>query len=292
MAWVFKTRKVKGKTAEAYLTAIRSWLLDNGINWDRKNMPVLQRQLKGFRFLRGDKQDQRCPIGFGNGKLEKFLGAIKKKSIFNRTKRCTFLLMYFGCLRPSEATKSGDSVEKLLRVLRVSNIKWLDGFEATKDIFIHLHSAKNDRLGNYILDIPVMCSCPKLCLVCELRELIIKRANKEGELKGSDYLLVTDSGRPIHYNHVLKWTRCLVKKFKWNTKKYKPYSFRIGRACDLYVGGFSELNIMDFGRWKSASFMRYIRPTASDMLWILKEDKDRFKRLFNVNKKHSALYML
>ena len=200
--------------------------------------------------------------------------------------------MYFGCLRPSEASKKGNSPEKLLRVLRVSNIKWLGDFNTTKEIMIHLHSAKNDRLGNYILDLPVLCSCPMLCLVCELRELLILKANKYGKVEGSDYLLSTDAGHPIRYETVLKWTSGLVKKFRWDPKKYKPYSFRIGRACDLYRAGFSELNIMDFGRWKSNSFMRYVRPSAQDMLWILKEDKHKLKKLFNVNKKYSSLYSL
>jgi len=44
-----------------------------------------------------------------------------------------------------------------------------------------------------------------------------------------------------------------------NPHDYNTHSFRIGSATHLSMDGFTEEDIITKGRWKSASFQRYIR---------------------------------
>jgi hypothetical protein len=43
-----------------------------------------------------------------------------------------------------------------------------------------------------------------------------------------------------------------------NPHDYNTHSFRIGSATHLSMNGFTEEDIKTKGRWKSASFQRYI----------------------------------
>lgn len=44
---------------------------------------------------------------------------------------------------------------------------------------------------------------------------------------------------------------------------YKSHSFRIGMATELANQGFSNEQIQELGRWRSNSFLTYIRPHNS-----------------------------
>ena len=50
---------------------------------------------------------------------------------------------------------------------------------------------------------------------------------------------------------------------------FGTHSFRIGRATDLALQGYSDQQIQTFGRWKSLAFQKYIRMYTSNQLALI-----------------------
>jgi len=64
------------------------------------------------------------------------------------------------------------------------------------------------------------------------------------------------------------FTQCLSQALSFSgldTELYKSHSFRIGAASWAAAKGMSDAQIRTFGRWKSTTFLRYIRtPTLAN----------------------------
>ena len=50
-----------------------------------------------------------------------------------------------------------------------------------------------------------------------------------------------------------------------NPKNFNTHSFRIGRATDLALQGFSTHQISTLGRWRSNAFQKYIKPVSVNL---------------------------
>ena len=239
-------------------------------------MPVLKQQLKGYQFCRNNKPDKRVAISIWNGKLIKLLNSISSTSYIGRLQRLTFLLQHKALLRTAETGLSGNSEIAWERALRVSNFIWYPCFKHATDVVVTKTTSKTNRLGKYKQEIPVCCECPAPCLVHTLKDWLcsLATANK-GILKANSFVLIYENGRLISDANIRKWMKEQCKVLKWKTEQHKPYSLRIGRAEDLFHIGVPNITIRDLGCWRTDSYMRYIRPTAQDNLFLLKKKQKK-----------------
>ena len=72
VAYVYNNKSVKDGTLAGYLTALRSFLIDNGIPFSRFDMAVLKRELIGYAYLRGNKPDIRVLLEFSMVNLSNY----------------------------------------------------------------------------------------------------------------------------------------------------------------------------------------------------------------------------
>ena len=276
VAYVYREKSVKDGTVIGYLAALRSFLIDEGIPFDRTDMPVLRRQLRGYAFKRGNKPDKRVSISVWNGKLPVLLDSVKGNNYLAKLKRIVFLLQHKGLLRTAETGLGKNSPESWDRVLRVSNFIWYPSFSNAEDVIICKKSSKTDRLGRKNQKIPVSCECPGPCLVHKLKEWFCLLAQRNsGILLRDSYVLVFENNRVVSASIIRKWIAAQCDILNWDKKVHKPYSLRIGRAEDLFHIGLPAITIRDLGCWRSDCFMKYIRPTATDNLLTLKSLKGK-----------------
>ena len=269
VAYVYNHKVVKDNTVAGYLTAFRSFLIDNGIPFTRFDMPVLKRELIGYAFSRGSKPDTREPIGVFNGKLMELLNSVDPSTYMGRLKRLCFLMQHKPLLRTEE---TGLAHKHYDRILKVQNFKWYPSFEEATDVIVSKTSSKTDRLGRRQQNVPVTCECPGPCLVCTLKEWLVSLAVRAGGYLAPDaVVLQKEDGSPVTAANIRHWFGEQCEVLNWDRKTHKPYSLKIGRAGDLYILGLPCLTIMDIGCWRSPCFMRYIRPHERDNLFLLKK---------------------
>ena len=147
VAYVYRNKTVKDGTVIGYLSALRSFLIGKGIPFDRCDMPVLRRQLRGYAFKRGNKPDKRVSISVWNNKLPILLNSIKGNNYMAKLKHIVFLLQHKALLRTAETCLGSNSAEHWDRVLRVSNFIWYPSFSNAQDVIVCKKSSKTDRLG-------------------------------------------------------------------------------------------------------------------------------------------------
>ena len=152
VGYVYKNKNVKDGTVTGYLSAFRSFLIDNGISFSRFDMPVLKRELIGYAFSRGNKPDTRV----FNGKLITLLNSNDSNIYKGKLKRITFLLQHESLLRTEEAGLDSTNYDS---ILKISNFTWYPSFAEPVDVVVKKVSSKTDRLGRRIQHVPVTCEC-------------------------------------------------------------------------------------------------------------------------------------
>lgn len=78
-----------------------------------------------------------------------------------------------------------------------------------------------------------------------------------GKLHGP--LFCYKDGQPISRKEFCLILEAALKFAKYDIKKYKPHSFRIGATPTAHLFGYMDSQIQNMGRWSSDSYRRYIR---------------------------------
>ena len=125
-----------------------------------------------------------------------------------------------------------------------------------------------------------------MSLVHELKAWLIFQAKRnKGILPPEFNILQKEDKSLVTASTIRKWLAEQCDKLKWDKNIHKPYSLKIGRAEDLYYLGLPQLAIMDIGCWRTPCFMRYIRPSERDNLFLLKKKTNRCS-LTNLSKQN------
>ena len=77
-------------------------------------------------------------------------------------------------------------------------------------------------------------------------------------LSHSPFAFIWSNGTVVNKKVFISNFRALLKAKHYNAKQFAGHSFRRGGCQDLAREGASYADIMVAGRWKSASFMRYL----------------------------------
>ena len=71
-------------------------------------------------------------------------------------------------------------------------------------------------------------------------------------------------GTPVTGDHITFWIKRCVVRFGHNPDHYASHSLRIGCATALADAGKDDSFIRQHGRWKSDTFIIYMRRSADD----------------------------
>jgi site-specific recombinase XerD len=157
--------------------------------------------------------------------------------------RALFILMYEAALRISEVTFSKYNDH---------NIQ-VDQVKASKhSIVITFISYKHSPASPYKVLIPSNTS--KSCPVKLYHKYLSVRKPGPGPV------FLQANGKPLTSAFVTRSLKSFLRVLNLNTDCYNTHSFRIGKATDLALSGYSDSNIALIGRWKSDAFKKYLKP--------------------------------
>ena len=92
-----------------------------------------------------------------------------------------------------------------------------------------------------------------ICPVKALLDYLRLRGPKEGPL------FMWKDGSPLHKPQFSKAVRAALTQAKLPADKFGGHSFRIGAATTAAAAGLEDSTIQTLGRWKSSSYLLYIR---------------------------------
>ena len=165
---------------------------------------------------------------------------------------------FFAFLRISELTypKTGFSPSSCLTS---SDLTW-----SSDRVSLFLKQSKADRKREGVSIMVGRSPTP----VCAHKALLLYLAHRERVAPSLDpatsALFVTPNGVPVSHKSFVTRLNSLAGQVGV-TGNVTSHSLRIGAASSAWRSGFTDTQIMKLGRWKSDSFMRYIREDEDTM---------------------------
>ena len=140
----------------------------------------------------------------------------------------------------------------LLRVSEIAQVKRSDiTIENTgkgRGIILAIRRSKTDQAGQGVAR-ALLETKTDVCPVAIMEDFLLKRKNKGDQpILGNDLRIRLESG-----------LKSAASANGVSPDVIGAHSLRAGGATSLYIQGVAVLLIQRFGRWKSASFLRYLR---------------------------------
>ena len=157
--------------------------------------------------------------------------------------KAMFLIAFYGLFRVGEITIQRNGEIALL----------LDQLQLFQDRFILTISKFKNNKSNKPFDIVIHKQMGDYCPLSTLLEYLVVRGCSKGPL------FQFGDGKPVSRNFFSQRLKDCISFCGFDPKRFKSHSFRIGSASFLASIGKSDLQIKLLGRWKSDSFLRYIR---------------------------------
>lgn len=268
---------ISSQEALKVISAIRSYHLDNGIEYDliKKNHPGIGRLIKEFEIARPPKEIKTRPLP------RELLKRIHKKVNWDNieeVKEYALLVnAYEGGMRVSEymGDNEGNATEKT-----IFNENMIHGggnyVDEIKIATIKFRKTKTDRIGGKE-KVAMKCMCNGYnsapCAIHSGLKWIQMRKEqypKKCRRKSAPYFCRKD-GKALSYNEVnsivKKWCKKIGLK---NWKQYATHSLRAGKTIDLVMSGLSYLFIKKWGRWKSMCYEdHYAKLEVEDVAHVI-----------------------
>ena len=140
--------------------------------------------------------------------------------------RASFFLCFYSCLRFREAVHS-TSAAHTLTVSRVT--KQNSGFTITLQSYKHSRASR-DPIPKLVLETVQGPHCP----VAALNKYLVCRPAREGPL------FLNEQGSPVNRNSLVNVLRHCLSLCGLPVTRYNTHSFRIGRATQLAIEGYSD----------------------------------------------------
>jgi len=166
--------------------------------------------------------------------------------------RATFSLAFFAFLRISELLGGGSCAR---RGLQMSDVQLGVG------LTVFISGSKTDQRGKgTTLYTPPATAYPLVCPVQAMHRFLAMRSSQATQL------FVHQDGSPLTRRQFQAVLTKAAAALGWDTNRYTSHSFRIGAATTAAANGMSEDFIKTRGRWASAAFRTYIRPSSAACL--------------------------
>ena len=201
----------------------------------------VQQALKGYKKNHFHK-DRRLPITpLILEKICSVASAICFSSFESILFRAVFSLAFFAALRVSE-----------LNVIQVSDV-----FLSATTVKIFIRRSKTDQYGKGVWIELFPCANQAICPVGLLQNYSQVRP------PGGHNFFLHESGAPLtKYQFLCVFKKCL-KALNLQDSHLTSHSFRIGAATEAARLGLDTEFIKKVGRWRSNSYLLYVRPNHS-----------------------------
>jgi integrase len=236
-------------TIFGYITALRSWHIDNGSIIDTSKMFTLQRVLKGIAKAKGPRSVQRkLPV------TTKLLELIKSVLDFNLHDHRLFwticTIATYGLLRLSEVVPNN---HKEKAPIRFSDI----AVDLNKCFSISIRFSKTDQIGQG-QRIWLAANGSATCPYDALFQLYLKHSAYP--ITMNDSLFINHLGVVPTRKWVIASLKIAIAKLGFNEAQFSGHSFRRGGTTSLAAAGVPDHLIKHMGRWRSATYQVYVDP--------------------------------
>ena len=238
------SQHLKHTTIVSHLSAIAHYHKMQQLQDPTTAYPTIK-LLAGVRNSQSSPPDQRLPITRSVLlALVTVLPACTTSNYEARLYKSMYTLMYYACLRASEALHT----ETPQHNLTISNLTL---FPAADHFNITFNSFKHSLNNNPI--ITVSSTHAPDCPVQALQDYLPLRGSLPGPL-------FIKNSQPILRNSFTSTLKACLKYINLPNTNYNIHSFRIGRTTDMAQQNISHGAIQQIGRWKSNAFLKYVRP--------------------------------
>ena len=236
-------------TISTYVSGISFHHKVRGLH-DPANSFIVRKLLEGCKRACGH-DDIRAPITDSIlQKLYSTLSNICFSSYECSLFRAAYLLAYFGLMRVSELAYT--SALQPDRPLLYSDLQITRG---SKALLISIRTSKTNQRGPpTTIRVPSSAS-DTLCAVKAMQDYLGKRPIGQEH----KYLFCHANGAPLTRSQFSGVLAKAIQSIGLPVHIYTSHSFRIGRASVLAANGVPHEDIKKLGRWKSATYLRYIR---------------------------------
>ncbi len=216
---------------------------------------IIKKMLEGLKRRKGIHKDARRPITLDIlKKVCTALPHITSSTYEAQLFKAAFTLAFHGFLRVGEfAANSVTSVQR--SVLTCDDIRLN---RVARGIEVNFRVSKNNQHGEQQA---IHIAAAQDLSICPFQALAIYLGSRE-HVPGPLFCHFDHS--PLTRFQVTKTLQAALEFCQISTKNFKSHSFRIGAATTAASQGYSDEQIMQMGRWKSACFTKYIRiPTIT-----------------------------
>jgi len=231
------------RTIRVYLAGLRSWLVRTGYSHIQVYTPRVKLALKSI------ERDNPPPVRVAPltlSLLSRFTLYLHP-SLDNVMLMAAYSLAYFACLRSAEFCWD-DSLSQGLsrRDVRISD-------SSPPSLTLTVRASKTLIHGFTVV---LGCTGILICPVCLMRAYL-----RMGGSPGGGPLFSYRDGRSLSYSRLVLSLKAVLARMGLNPNLYSSHSFRAGSATDAAAMGASAHFIQSLGRWRSAAYLAYLRPT-------------------------------
>lgn len=264
IAYQFNNTDQPHGVVNTVITAIGSFWISNGVDWDGKQHPTLARMMRGFRNLRPSKSRPKKPFTYHIlAKAMQHCGNLATYSgLLNASALCIGYF-YGGRVGEYTAWSTGDWNS----IVRFCDLTFIGSPQQLNSLIIDFRIHKANQHGLYAAKVEAICSCKTgLCPVhiiwkfLKLRNKIWRNANDQ------PLLLQRNKGCPLNSGHVNNLVKNVITLIGLNPLDYSSHSLRSGRATDLTRNNVLAHHIQKWGRWRSDCWKEhYAKLDCSDI---------------------------
>ena len=260
-----ETTKRHGQ-AEKAVTALGHFWACNGINFDRRQHPVLSKMLKGYRAKKPSEQRPTKPFTYFH--LWGILSLLDRNTF---TGWMTWFALDVGHFMGGRV---GEYLVKCRRdwpeVLQREDIEFIRRGLKIISMIIDFKRHKTNKYGLYNAKVSVKCTCigtttDPLCPV-HIAVQYIKLRDREYGSDPKKPLILSLKGMPMTQQHLRNFMKKAAIHLGLEPKYYVPHSLRSGRCTDLRRAGKPDWAIKIWGRWRSDCWKEfYLKLDMSDI---------------------------
>jgi len=239
-------------TAQAYLTGVRNYHIDRGLDISIFNDERLKRILKGAKRVLG-VPPPRPRKEITKDILLSILPHFNKEIYDDLNVYAAFCIAFAAFLRCGEFTWDTWNTDSHLFYLSRGSVQFQQG-----SISVHLPSSKTDPFRQGI-SIPLASSSDISCPVAALTLLFCRYPSRSS----TDPLFSRTLG-PFNQSWVISRLHTALLAAGIDPTGYSGHSFRRGAANSAVTAGISKSGIMELGRWKSDAVDRYFSSSTTN----------------------------
>lgn len=235
-------QRLLARTIKVYLAGVRAWFISSGMQPPVIYSEAAKLALKSLDRIQPEPH-QVHPLT--KDLIHKLLVSLAPTHD-NFMYATAILTAYFACLRSAEYCYNPQISAPLL-------IKAIKFYRGNPPYFVmSVNSSKNAIKGFRAV---VGCSTSILCAHCSMAAFI-----SAGSLQPHNLLFTTQSGQPLTYLLLNNFIKQSMYRLGYDQTKFTPHSIRAGSATDAALAGMPASTIKSLGRWRSDTYMQYLRP--------------------------------